>query len=324
MHPIKALQNIFAETLSHLDFKAYPIELYGPIKYTLSFGGKRLRPILLLAGCDLFGGDIQKALFPAVGIELFHNFTLLHDDIMDQAPLRRGKQTVHKKWNINIAILSGDTMFALAYQHLQKCDHELLPAVMDVITHTAIEVCEGQQLDMNFETQADVSIADYLEMIRQKTATLFAGSLKIGALIGDAGSMDADHLYRCGMNMGMAFQLQDDLLDIYSDESLFGKKPGGDIGANKKTYPYLKALEVAEGSDHHRLIHLYNGLMTDDTAKVARVKEIYARLKIKDLTLEAMESYYSCALKDLSTVSVDNDRKIVLESLIGEMMRRNF
>ena len=324
MYSIKTLQKIFSESLSGQHFKESPSQLYDPVRYILSHGGKRLRPVLLMAGCDLFGADIRKALFPAIGIELFHNFTLLHDDIMDQAPLRRGKSTVHKKWDTNIAILSGDTLFALAYQYMLRCDRGVLPEVMEVFTQTAIEVCEGQQWDMNFENQTDVSIDGYLEMIRLKTAVLFACSLKIGALTGGADAIGANSLYLCGMNMGIAFQLQDDLLDVYSAEEVFGKKTGGDIVANKKTYLYLKALEMAGGSQYDRLIHLFSGQTTDDAAKVAEVKEIYSLLKIKEHTLEAMNNYYSKALKNLSEILVSNDRKIVLESLINEMRERNF
>ncbi|MBP6976884.1 MAG: polyprenyl synthetase family protein [Lentimicrobiaceae bacterium] len=324
MNSIQDLQKIFSESLSRQDLSGYPPELYGPITYTLSHGGKRLRPVLVLAACDLFNGNVQKAISPAIGIELFHNFTLLHDDIMDQAPLRRGKSTVHEKWNANIAILSGDTLFALAYRHLLHCDQEILPAVLEVFTRTAIEVCEGQQLDMNFEDQSDITIQDYLGMIRLKTAALFAGSLNIGSLIGGAGPEDARCLYACGLNMGMAFQLQDDLLDIYNDEALFGKKTGGDIVANKKTYLYLKALEEAGESDRTDLLNLFRVQMADPAGKVARITEIYSRLSIKDLTFEVMKEYYAKALKDLEMVGVKDENKAVLESLIRGMMQREF
>ncbi|MDD5507696.1 MAG: polyprenyl synthetase family protein [Bacteroidales bacterium] len=322
MYSIKALQDIFSESLSGQEFKQSPPELYDPVRYILSHGGKRLRPVLLLAGCDLFGGDIKPALSPAIGIELFHNFTLLHDDIMDQAPLRRGKSTVHKKWDTNIAILSGDTLFALAYQYLLQCDSDALPQVMEVFTRTAIEVCEGQQWDMNFEYQKDVSIDQYLEMIRLKTAVLFACSLKIGALIARADATGANNLYDCGMHLGIAFQLQDDLLDIYSDEEVFGKKSGGDIVANKKTYPYLKALEMADKGLRSRLLQLFDGTAGDVMAKVAEVKGIYSQLSIKEHTLDAMHGYYAKALVNLGSIPVDNERKSILESLIHGMQER--
>jgi geranylgeranyl diphosphate synthase type II len=324
MYSIKTLQEIFSESLSGQEFEPSPPELYDPVRYILSHGGKRLRPVLLLAGCDLFGGDIQKALSPAIGIELFHNFTLLHDDIMDQAPLRRGKSTVHKKWDTNIAILSGDTLFALAYQYLLKCERNVLPEVMEVFTRTAIEVCEGQQWDMNFEDQTDISIDQYLEMIRLKTAVLFACSLKIGALTGGADKAAANNLYDCGMYLGIAFQLQDDLLDVYSDEEVFGKKSGGDIVANKKTYPYLKALEMADDHHHDRLTGLLRGQAGDDAAKVAEVKAIYARFNIREHTLDAMNEYYSKALGNLESIQVGNERKIILESLVHEMKDRTY
>ncbi|HOW25684.1 MAG TPA: polyprenyl synthetase family protein [Bacteroidales bacterium] len=324
MYSIKALQEIFSESLSDQQFKQSPAELYDPVRYILSYGGKRLRPVFLLAGCDLFGGDIQAALLPAIGIELFHNFTLLHDDIMDQAPLRRGKSTVHQKWDTNIAILSGDTLFALAYQYLLECEREVLPEVMEVFTRTAIEVCEGQQWDMNFENRSDVSIDQYLEMIRLKTAVLFACSLKIGALTGGADDAGARSLYDCGMNLGIAFQLQDDLLDVYSDEDIFGKKTGGDIVANKKTFPYLKALETASSSQHERLISLFQRQTDDDTAKVSEVKEIYSQLNIREHTRDAMNDYYARALQNLESVRVDDQRKGILVSLIHEMKDRTY
>lgn len=322
MYSIKTLQDLFADTLSNQEFTGYPPELYDPVTYTLSLGGKRLRPVLLLAGCDLFGGSIQKAMSPAIGVEIFHNFTLLHDDIMDKAPLRRGKPTVYKKWNTNIAILSGDTMFALAYQHMLQCDKDILPDVLRIFTRTTIEVCEGQQLDMNFETRNDVSIADYVEMIRLKTAVLFACSLKIGAIVGGATAGEAAHLYHFGENMGIAFQLQDDLLDIFSDQDKFGKKTGGDIAANKKTYLYLKALEMASGDTRDHLLKYYSDPSMDDSLKISTVKDIYTRLHIHELTREKMNEYHHLALDNLDRIRVSPDRKKPLRTMMDEMTAR--
>lgn len=234
MYPIEQLQGKIADSLSNLPIYREPAGLYEPISYTLQQGGKRIRPLLTLIATQMFGGDPDKALPAATAIEIFHNFTLLHDDIIDQAPLRRGRDTVYKKWNINTAILSGDTMFAVAYGQLAGSDPQQLPLLMQVFTKTAIEVCEGQQYDIDFENADDVTIDAYLNMIRLKTAVLLAASLKIGALIGGAGHQDAEAIYRFGENMGIAFQLQDDLLDAYGDEAVFGKKTGGDIIANKK------------------------------------------------------------------------------------------
>lgn len=324
MYSIKALQDLFADTLSNQKFTGYPPELYDPVTYTLSLGGKRLRPVLLLAGCDLFGGDVQKAMFPAMGVEIFHNFTLLHDDIMDKAPLRRGKPTVYKKWNTNSAILSGDTMFALAYQQLLQCDHDILPDVLRVFTRTTIEVCEGQQLDMNFETRNDVSIADYVQMIRLKTAVLFACSLKIGAMVGGATAGESDLLYHFGENMGIAFQLQDDLLDVFSDQEKFGKKTGGDIAANKKTYLYLKALEMASGDMRDYLIQCYSNPSMDDAMKISQVMDIYTILHIHELTREKMNEYYHLALDNLDRIRVSPVRKEPLRAMMDEMMAREF
>lgn len=227
MHSIQYLQAKFKNALDAQKFNFDPPELYQPIGYTLALGGKRLRPVLMLMGCDLFDGDIEKAIPAAIGLEIFHNFTLLHDDIMDKAPIRRGKPSVYKKWNTNIAILSGDTMFAIAYNYVAETEKELLPDVLKVFTQTAKEVCEGQQYDLNYEVQANVSLNDYMNMIRLKTAVLFSASLKIGAIIADADANDIKNLHLFGENTGMAFQLRDDLLDVYGIEEKFGKKTGG-------------------------------------------------------------------------------------------------
>ena len=218
MHSIETLQEKIKKALKFESFDFKPLELYEPISYTLSLGGKRLRPVLTLMACDFFDGKIKNAIYPAVGIEIFHNFTLLHDDIMDEAPIRRGKETVYKKWDSNIAILSGDVMFALAYKYIAKADKKFLPEVLSVFNQTAIQVCEGQQYDMNFETAQNVTIQDYLKMIRLKTAVLLGASLKIGAIIANAGNHEKEEIYNFGLNIGLAFQLKDDLLDVFGNE----------------------------------------------------------------------------------------------------------
>ncbi|NOX45347.1 MAG: polyprenyl synthetase family protein [Chlorobi bacterium] len=298
--------------LENLNFTRKPEELYNPISYTLSLGGKRLRPVLCLMACDMFGGKIEDAVPAALGLEIFHNFTLLHDDIMDEAPIRRGKQSVYKKWNTNVAILSGDTMMALAYGQIMETPENIHSQVFQVFNQTAIEVCEGQQYDMDFETAENVDIEDYLEMIRLKTAVLLAGSLKIGAMIGGAVTEDAKNLYRFGENIGIAFQLKDDLLDVFSDEQKFGKKTGGDILTNKKTYLYLKAFELAKGEILETLNILFDGNQNNDTDKIKGVIEVYEQLNIKQLTDDLIDKYYQRAMSSLEKVNVDDSRKMEL------------
>ncbi|NCD43373.1 MAG: polyprenyl synthetase family protein, partial [Bacteroidia bacterium] len=245
MHSITELASLINERIAALNINGSPRELYDPITYTLEGGGKRLRPVLMLLTCEMYGGKTEEALCPALGIEIFHNFTLLHDDIMDKAPIRRGRETVFKKWDTNVAILSGDTMFAMAYDYVRRTRADLVPEIMRVFCQTSIEVCEGQQFDMNFEVSDNTSIPDYLNMIRLKTAVALAASMQIGAAIAGAEKEEQEKIYRFGELLGMAFQLQDDLLDTYGDQLKFGKKIGGDILARKKTYIYLKALELA-------------------------------------------------------------------------------
>jgi geranylgeranyl diphosphate synthase type II len=257
MITLKEIQNLLDKKFSSLKLDGTPPELYAPISYTVSWSGKRIRPVLLLIACDLFGGNTNIASDSAVGLELFHNFTLIHDDIMDNAPLRRGKPTVFKKWDSNIAILSGDTMFALAYKQVIRTKSPFLKKILDVFTQTAVEVCEGQQMDLNFESVDNVSIEEYLNMIRLKTAVLIGASLKIGALIAGADKKNTDIIYKFGENIGMAFQLQDDYLDAFGDEKQFGKKTGGDIIENKKTYLYLKACEISDKKNLKILNDLY-------------------------------------------------------------------
>jgi geranylgeranyl diphosphate synthase type II len=322
MHSTAEFQEKVKQIFSQIDLDAEPRELYEPISYTLGLGGKRIRPLLLLMACDMFGGDLNDALNPAIGFEIFHNFTLLHDDIMDQSPIRRGKETVYKKWNTNIAILSGDAMFALAYKYLIKTNEKVLPSLLTVFNQTALEVCEGQQFDMNYETMEKVSIGDYIKMIRLKTAVLLAGSLKAGAIIGGADSTDADHLYSFGENIGLAFQLKDDLLDVFGDEAVFGKRTGSDIVCNKKTFLYLKAFELAKGETLKQLEELFSSVGTDNETKIRKIKNIYSELGVEHFAEEAMDNYHSNALTHLQTIKVGTEQKQALTEFSTQLMKR--
>ena len=322
MYSLNELHGKIAVAFTKQSFIGTPSELYEPIGYTLSQGGKRLRPLLVLLGCDLFDGDIEKAINPAIGIEIFHNFTLLHDDIMDKAPIRRGLETVYKKWNTNIAILSGDAMFITAYKYLTKADVNLLPELLKLFNKTAIEVCEGQQFDMNFETLKDVSIDDYLGMIRLKTAVLLGCSLKTGAIIAGASEEDLNNIYDFGVNIGIAFQLKDDLLDVYSDVEKFGKVTGGDIVTNKKTFLYLKAFELAKAERLSHLEKFFSLDEADSDIKINGVKAIYNELEIEAITIAEMQSYYDKALYNLNQINVPEERKKNLLSFAGQLMKR--
>lgn len=310
--------------LAEIKLENNPKELYLPITYTLNLGGKRIRPVMVLLACDIYGGDIKNVIYPAIAIETFHNFTLLHDDIMDNAPLRRGKETVFKKWNTNVAILSGDTMFALAYKYLAKSDTRVLHNVLDIFTKAAIEVCEGQQYDMNFETRNDVSISEYIEMIRLKTAVLIAASLKTGAVIGGADKNNLQNIYKFGEYVGLAFQLQDDLLDTFGDQDKFGKKIGGDIVSNKKTYLYIKALQDACGSDRKKLLRYFSSLDFNPVKKVDAVKEIYDNIGVKKSTTDLINQYYEKALEYFEHLTVAPEKKNILKNFTDHMIQRDF
>lgn len=333
--------------ISTLRFGTNPRELYDPIDYTMALGGKRIRPLFLLLANDLFGGKINHTISPALAIEVFHNFTLVHDDIMDNAPLRRNKPTVYKKWNKNIALLSGDVMLVWAYRLLSRCDKNKFPEILEVFNKTAIEVCEGQQLDMNLEALplpkggvkappyppegGDKSALDltekeglesYIEMITLKTAVLIAGSLKIGAMLGGTNEKNANYLYEFGKNIGIAFQLQDDLLDAFGNIEKFGKQVGGDIIANKKTFLVLKAFELADEKTKARLHRLFSSKNIPPQKKVKDVKAIYEKLGIKEETEKAMKYYHSLAVKQLSKVSADKKKKQHLLEFVGGLMER--
>ncbi len=322
MNRLTDLQQLIEDAVARLNYPASPSELYEPITYILSVGGKRMRPALLLMACDLFGGDVQKAVNPAMAIEVFHNFTLVHDDIMDNAPLRRGKMTVHEKWDPNVAILSGDVMLVQAYQFIMQVDDSILRQVIDVFNKTAIGVCEGQQFDMNFERQDSVAVDTYLNMIRLKTAVLLGGALKIGALIGGASVTDADLLCTFGEQLGIAFQLQDDILDVYGDPDKFGKQVGGDIISNKKTFLLIRALELATGDDKATLDRWLQTTDADPAEKVAAVTGIYDRLNIKEATEQAMQEFAEKAFDALDKISLPIERKQYLRDFADGLMVR--
>jgi geranylgeranyl diphosphate synthase type II len=314
---------IINEAIAGIDLKQQPQNLYQPIAYSLGMGGKRLRPVLTLAACDLFGGDIKNALNAAVGLEIFHNFTLVHDDIMDAAPLRRGEKTVYKKWDSNVAILSGDTMFAIALQQITNTGHPKLKDVLQVFIQTAIEVCEGQQFDMDFENRSDVTIAEYLEMIRLKTAVLLGASLKIGALLANAGEDQTRLIYNFGINAGIAFQLKDDWLDAFGDEAKFGKSIGGDIVANKKTYLYLKCLELANHADRKLLIQLFGKSQRNENTKVEKVLQLFEKYQIKEVTIQEMEKFFDRSIRSINEVDAPVEKKKMLIGFAEMLYKRD-
>ncbi len=322
MHSIEQLQSIINKAIADTKYKEQPPELYEPISYLMQLGGKRMRPVLVLISAELFGGNILKALDAAIGIELFHNFTLMHDDIMDKAPLRRGKPTVHAKWNESAAILSGDVMFVEAYKLMIKVEDNILRDVLAVFSDTASGVCQGQQSDMNFEKRDNVSIAEYLLMIRQKTAVLLAGSMQIGALIGGADKDQAALLYEFGENLGIAFQLQDDILDVYGNPEKFGKQVGGDILSNKKTFMLIKAKELAHDLVAAELDQWLNYSMNDPIAKINGITSIYNLLEVRKLAETEMERYVNKALGALDLVSVAGHKKELLRGFAEQLLIR--
>ena len=299
-----------------------PHSLYEPIQYVLSLGGKRIRPVLMLMGYNLFKDDPRSIMMQALGLETYHNFTLLHDDLMDHADVRRGQPTVHRRWDANKAILSGDTMLVLAYERMAQCDARHLPAVLSLFTETALQIHEGQEMDMAFETRNDVSEDEYIEMIRLKTSVLLACALKMGALLADASQTDADNLYRCGEQMGLAFQLQDDLLDVYGDPEVFGKAIGGDITENKKTYMLINAISRANPGQGSELIHWTTSTDFDREEKVAAVTRLYDAIGIRQLCEERIDRYFDEARKCLDKVSVAQERKMLLLGYMNRMMKR--
>ncbi|RYD80133.1 MAG: polyprenyl synthetase family protein [Sphingobacteriales bacterium] len=317
-------QQIVEETLQSTQFPTQPDELYAPVRYIMGLGGKRIRPVLTLLSCDLFGGDLQQVAKPALAMEVFHNFTLVHDDLMDNAPLRRGKQTVHEKWNASTAVLSGDVMLILAYDLLAEIEPSKFPKAIKLFNDTAKKVCEGQQLDMVFEKQHDVSIKNYIEMIGLKTAVLLGGCLQMGALLADASEENQQLIYDFGYTIGVAFQIQDDLLDAYGTSAQFGKTIGGDIAANKKTFLTLKALELADNESKTKLENLYsaNPHISNDE-KILRVMEIYKKLNIKTQTEKLRDEFYEKAMADLDKiVGADESKKVLLRQFAVDLVSR--
>lgn len=308
--------------ISEIQFTRTPEGLYKPIEYILSLGGKRIRPVLMLMAYNLYREDITSIYDPAAAIEVYHNHTLLHDDLMDRSDMRRGKPTVHKVWNDNTAVLSGDAMLILAFRLMESVPAGYLKEVMDLFTQTMLEICEGQQLDMEFESRGDVTEDEYIEMIRLKTAVLLAGSLKIGAVLAGASDKDADNLYNFGMQIGVAFQLQDDLLDVYGNPEVFGKKLGGDILCNKKTYMLIKAQSRADEKQREELERWMSAETYQPAEKIEAVTGLYNQLNIRTVCENKMREYYTLAMESLEAVAVAEDRKKELKNLVKLLMYR--
>ena len=314
---------IASRAIAGIKYPASPAALYEPIAYTMSLGGKRLRPVLALMACDAFCGDYSRAINQAVGIELYHNFTLLHDDVMDKADMRRGKPTVHVRWNDNVAILSGDAMLTMASQHVADADAAHLKAAMTLFNKTAMEVYDGQQYDMDFENRMDVSEQEYIEMIRLKTSVLLGCACKMGAVMADASDADAEAIYQYGMNLGVAFQLQDDILDVYGDPATFGKEIGGDIMNNKKTFMLINAMNRATGANRDELLQWIAADNPDRSTKVAAVTAIYNRLNIREIAERAMDEYNSKALSIIDSISISDEAKQAFRDFANMLMHRN-
>ena len=308
--------------IASLPYERKPKSLYDPIEYVLAAGGKRIRPSFVLMAYNLFHDDVDRILPVATALETYHNYTLLHDDLMDKADMRRGRPTVHKKWDDNTAILSGDTMLVLAYEHLAKCDTKYLKPALDLFTETALEVSEGQQFDMEFETRNDVAEEEYIEMIRLKTSVLLACALKMGAVVAGASDADANALYAFGEKVGLAFQLQDDLLDVYGDPKVFGKAIGGDITSNKKTFMLINAFNRADAGTRAELERWTTATQFDPAEKIAAVTEIYNRLGIDKLAEQRIKEYFEQSRQHLDELSVSDDRKAVLREYTERMMNR--
>ena len=309
--------------IESLDYAHEPMNLYEPVKYILSLGGKRIRPAMMLMAYNMYRDDVERILDPALALEIYHNFTLLHDDLMDHADVRRGKPTVHKRWDANTAILSGDVMLSLADVYMSHVDDDCYREVMSTFHKTSIEIAEGQQYDMDFETRSDVSEAEYIEMIRLKTSVLLACALKIGAVLGGASKEDAAHLYRLGECIGLAFQLRDDYLDVYGDPKVFGKKIGGDILCNKKTYLYINALRLADQEQRAVLDYWASATDIDPEAKIAAVTDVYNKVGLPEMSRAIEEHYYGLAKAELELLSVPEEQKVVLRQFMAMLMQRD-
>ena len=311
-----------SEAIASLPLEREPQGLYAPIRYVLSLGGKRIRPVLMLMAYNLYREDVKPCLMPAIGLETYHNFTLLHDDLMDRAEMRRGKACVHLKWDDNTAILSGDNMLVLAFQYMMQCDEEAMPAIMRIFSKTAIEIDEGQQYDIDFESRNDVTETEYIEMIRLKTSVLLACALQIGATLAGAPKQDTEALYRYGECLGLAFQLQDDYLDVYGDPAVFGKKIGGDILCDKKTYMLINALLHASDADRAELQRWIGCKDCNPDEKIRAVTALYTKIGVNRMAQERMNAYYAKAEACLAEVSQPEERKQMLRGLARELMGR--
>lgn len=309
--------------IESLDYAREPMNLYEPVKYILSLGGKRIRPAMMLMAYNMYRDDVDTILDPALALEIYHNFTLLHDDLMDHADVRRGKPTVHKRWDANTAILSGDVMLSLADVYMSHVDDAHFREVMSTFHRTSIEIAEGQQYDMDFETRDDVTEAEYIEMIRLKTSVLLACALKIGAVLGGASAEDAAHLYRLGECIGLAFQLRDDYLDVYGDPKVFGKKIGGDILCNKKTYLYINALRLADKEQRAQLDHWATATDINPDEKIAAVTDIYNKVGLPEMSRAIEEHYYGLAKAELEAISLPTEKKEVLRQFMAMLMERD-
>ena len=322
MHSIYQYQQFISDYLISQYETKEPKNLYEPIRYILELGGKRMRPVLTLMSAEIFDSNYQKALPAALAVEVFHNFSLIHDDIMDDAPLRRGNVTVHEKWNTNTAILSGDAMLILAYQYFEKYDTDVFRDLAKLFSKTALEVCEGQQWDVDFETRNDVSISDYLKMIEYKTAVLVGAAMKMGAIVAETTTENSELIYNFGLNLGLAFQLQDDYLDAFGDPETFGKQVGGDIIENKKTYLYLKAMEFGSDQEKEQLLQLFSNQPTENSAKIDSVKNIFNTSGASRATQQAIQEYTLIAFATLQNISIDNEKKDILKSFGENLMGR--
>ena len=323
MRTISEYQDLISRHFDSIKYQKEPNNLYEPIRYILSLGGKRLRPVLTLMATEVFDVDCQKALAAATAVEVFHNFSLIHDDIMDDAPLRRGNETVHEKWNINTGILSGDAMLILAYQYFEAYEPKIFQELAKLFSKTALEVCEGQQYDVDFETRDDVTIPEYLKMIEYKTAVLVAAAMKMGAIAAETTEENKNLIYDFGLNLGLAFQLQDDYLDAFGNPETFGKQVGGDIIENKKTYLYLKAMEFASVNEKEQLLNLFSFQSSYNTDKINSVKGIFNQTGASAATQKAIENYTFKALETLAKMNIGNDKKAILKAFAENLMSRN-
>ena len=320
MQTIKPFASYFESEIGNFRFPISPSNLYDPLTYFLQLGGKRIRPLLTLMAAEMFGQPKSNAIHASLAIELFHNFSLIHDDIMDKAPLRRGKETVHLKWNDDIAILSGDVLLIKAYQELAKQDKKHIPALLDLFNRTAVEVCEGQQMDMDFESREEVSIDEYIEMIRLKTSVLLGCALEFGAIVSNATEKDSELIYEFGQNLGIAFQIQDDILDLFGDPEKFGKQIGGDIISNKKTILLLKAIESASELGSNEVFNMMK--LTDSGIKINAAKSLFTSLGVVDFAREQMAFYQRKAIKALDEISVLSENKKILIDLSEYLFQR--